>query len=146
MAGSGAGLKPAQAEEVVTSLHSIPVVSVTAAEFVVEGEEADAPVMEGDVVTCSLRLMLSRPAHRQPGELHLPSWHPPACKPAHVQWHSIACKASGWPRKTSPLKRGCSLVQALQDICDGGWKLALRAAASSAANVADLNLLCFLCH
>ena len=61
------GLKPSQAEEAVTSLLSIPVLTVAAADFVVEGEEAGTDVLEEDIVTCSLRLLLKRPSHRTEG-------------------------------------------------------------------------------
>lgn len=52
----------------MTALLSIPVVAVNSAEFLVEGEEG-AEVMEEDVVTCSARVLLRRPSHRQTGAL-----------------------------------------------------------------------------
>ena len=51
----------------MTSLLSIPVLTVAAADFVVEGEEAGTDVLEEDIVTCSIRLLLKRPSHRTEG-------------------------------------------------------------------------------
>ena len=62
-----AGLKASEAEQTVLSLMSIPVLSVSSADFVVDGEIDGTPVLEEDIVTCSFRVILSRAAHSQPG-------------------------------------------------------------------------------
>ena len=64
---SVAGLSVEQAQETVTALMSIPVVTIASASFSVEGEEGSGQILEEDVITCSLSLLLKRPSHQKPG-------------------------------------------------------------------------------
>ena len=63
------GLKQGEAEQTVRSLLSIPVITVNSAEFVVDGEEEGTEVLEEDVVTCSIRIVLRRAAHLEAGQI-----------------------------------------------------------------------------
>jgi hypothetical protein len=72
--GNGAGVNEAAAKETVTALLSMPVVTIDSAEFLVEGEEGSAQVLEEDVVTLAVRLILKRPSHRNTGGIHDRVW------------------------------------------------------------------------
>lgn len=67
MLGMLAGLSGEQAQETVTALMSIPVVTIASASFSVEGEEGSTQILEEDIVTCGLSLLLKRPSHQKQG-------------------------------------------------------------------------------
>ncbi|BDA43749.1 Translocation protein SEC63 homolog [Coccomyxa sp. Obi] len=60
------GLTKNQAEEAVTSLLSMPTVTLTDVQLQVEGEAEGTQIVETDIVTCSVRVLLSRPSHASP--------------------------------------------------------------------------------
>ena len=53
--------------ETVTALMSIPVVTINSADFVVEGEDGASQILEEDIITCAVRLVLKRPSHQRAG-------------------------------------------------------------------------------
>ncbi|KAK9831724.1 hypothetical protein WJX74_007311 [Apatococcus lobatus] len=61
-----AGLTEKQAGEVETSFSAIPTLEASA-EFIVEGEDGAAGIMEQDIITCSVRCVIHRASHAQPG-------------------------------------------------------------------------------
>ena len=63
---SDAGLTNAQADEVENSLMAIPSVHM-AAHCVVDGEDASTDIMETDIVTCAVRVVLTRHSHLAAG-------------------------------------------------------------------------------
>ncbi|EIE19320.1 hypothetical protein COCSUDRAFT_48909 [Coccomyxa subellipsoidea C-169] len=60
------GLTKQQAEEAATSLLSLPTVTLTDVQLQVEGEADGTQIVETDIVTCSVRVVLSRPSHASP--------------------------------------------------------------------------------
>ena len=48
---------------------SIPVVNIASACFTVEGEEGSSQILEEDIITCSLSLLLKRHSHQNTGAL-----------------------------------------------------------------------------
>lgn len=58
-----------QVQEVQTSLASIPSVTLSEVKIEVEGEDAEHEIMQGDLVTCSCRVVLTRPNHATSGAL-----------------------------------------------------------------------------
>ena len=67
-----AGLSDRQAEEVGTSMLSVPAVTLSDVGCGLDGE--DGEVMEGDIVTCSARVTLSRPSHSLTGPPFALAW------------------------------------------------------------------------
>jgi len=65
---SNAGLTSTQADEVENSLMAIPSVHM-AAHCVVDGEDASTDIMETDIVTCAVRVVLTRHSHLAAGEM-----------------------------------------------------------------------------
>lgn len=62
-----AGLTSSQADEVENSLMAIPSVHM-AAHCVVDGEDATEDIMETDIVTCAVRVVLTRHSHLAAGK------------------------------------------------------------------------------
>lgn len=71
-----AGLTAEQATETVTALMSIPVVTINSADFVIEGEEGESQILEEDIVTCAVNVVLKRPSHQKAGKhsIYSDSW------------------------------------------------------------------------
>lgn len=76
------GLSDSQAGEAQTALASIPVVTIAEAGCGVDGEEPGTDILEQDIVTCSVRLILSRPAHRTAGGFL--TWRCSACQDVKI--------------------------------------------------------------
>ena len=66
------GLTEAMAEAVGTCLLSIPTVTLSDVVCGLEGDEGE--VMEGDLVTCTVDVTLTRPSHSHSGAQHLLLW------------------------------------------------------------------------
>ena len=85
-----AGLTQKQAEVAATSLSALPSVAIGDVTALVDGEEEGTTVQEGDIVTATVRVTLTRGSHALPGahkwasRLHLCFRFPRSgCAPRH---------------------------------------------------------------
>lgn len=120
-----AGLTQQQAEDAGTSLLSIPSVTISEVTCGLEGEEGD--VMEGDVVTCTAQVTLSRPSHSQSGRaLVIYSFCLFSIMESHVScwifFHHVDCR---WQRS---ILRGAADNAALHVLASGCGIRSLRTA------------------
>ncbi|KAA6421625.1 MAG: translocation SEC63 protein [Trebouxia sp. A1-2] len=122
------GLTKAQADEVENSLMAIPSVHM-AAHCVVDGEDASTDIMETDIVTCAVRVVLTRHSHLAAG------FEPDSIKGSGVQayapnylgtktekWNFILCEPNSnqvWAVVPTNLveaeRKGAKLVQSLAE-------------------------------
>ena len=113
-----AGLSSAQAAEVRTALQSVPRVSLDA-DFSLEGEVGD--ITQGDVVTCTARVVLQRSSHQHSGALPLTSCQPASdtldpCSRRHAASVGACRQGAG-----SPSDAGCQAQAQAQPLALPLW-------------------------